>query len=288
MMQLETTTMKFAFRFAAGMLLLASPVAAQQPATAFSVKTYSPTPMDVVVILNKSAEDNQERHQLSAGQGAWTISLPWSPQSKLEIRRGKLEASYAEPESGSYIPIRLTRLLTSVDLQIRKTAAPKCLEPNLQIIEKSGQADDHRFKAYLLARDLFYLGGQDACGSFNKDRVIKAWLERSYDLATNVDYVDLDPDAVDAAKARFGEAYAKPRVDQVKGYEVQLLQDRKLTAIRLRNYSGAISLQELIASMTSNDSVAKAVETHQGLTVKQIKDDGLYIETLARTAGVRG
>lgn len=280
--------MKLVSVFAAGLLLGVSPVAAQQIATAVNVRVYSPAPKEVFVTLDKSGQENQEKRPLNASQGSWTISLPWSQQSNLEIRRGKLEASYDEPESGSYIPIRLTKLLTTADLQMRKTATPHCLESNLKIIEKSAQADEHRFKAYLLARDLFYLGGTDPCGPVQKNRVIKAWLARSYDLATNVDYIDIDLDAVEAAKAILGKDNVEKLVGQVRGYEVQLLQDRKLAAIRRRDYVGATSLQELIANMTSDDTVAKAVKTYQGLTIQQIKDDDLFIKTLAQTADVRG
>lgn len=273
--------------FFATLVLGATSGFAQEAATAINAQAYSVTPKDVSITLNKTEQEGQAKHWLTSTGGTWTFKLPWNNQAKLEIRRGKLEASY-DNEAGAYIPIRLTRLLTSADLQMRKTTAPNCLEPNLKIIERSAQADEHRFKAYLLARDLYYLGGSDPCGPFQKDRVIKAWLERSYDLATSVDYIDLDPDAVDAAKQRFGENYVKSRIDQVRGYEVQLLQTRKLAAIQTRNLSGAASLQELIAAMTSNEAIAKAVETHQGLTVKQITNDGLYIKTLTSVAGVKG
>ena len=278
--------MKLAALFAT--LILGSTSAfAQEVATAITAQVYSLTPKDISITLNKTEQENQVKHWLTSTGGAWTFKLPWKEQGKLEIRRGKAEASY-DNEAGAFIPIRLTRLLTSADLQMRKTTSPNCLEPNLKIIEKSAQADEYRFKAYLLARDLYYLSGSDPCGPFQKDRVIKAWLERSYDLATSVDYIDLDPDAVDAAKQRFGENYVKPRIDQVRGYEVQLLQDRKILAIRSRNLSGAASLQELIATMTSDEAIAKAVKTHQGLTAKQIENDGLYIKTLTSVAGVKG
>lgn len=55
-----------------------------------------------------------------------------------------------------------------------------------------------------------------------------------------------------------------------------------------RNLTGAASLRELIATMTSNEAIAKAVATHQGLTIKQIEKDGLYIETLKSVAGFKG
>lgn len=285
-MQQEMMAMKLASFFAA--LVLAAPCGfAQGTATAINAQAFSVTPKDVSVTLNKTEQEGHAKHWLTSTGGTWSFKLPWNDQAKLEIRRGKIEASY-DNEAGAYIPIRLTRLLTSADLQIRKTAAPNCLEPNLKIIERSAQADEHRFKAYLLARDLYYLGGTDPCGPFQRDRVIKAWLDRSYDLASSVDYIDLDPDAVEAAKQRFGENYVKSRVDQVKGYEVQLLQDRKVLAIRSGNLSGAASLQVLMEAITSDKGVAKAVETYQGLTVKQIGKDGLYIETLKSVAGVRG
>ena len=273
--------------FFATLTLAATSTFAQEPATAITAQVYTLTPKDISITLDKTGQENQAKHWLTSTGGSWTFKLPWKDQAHLEIRRGKAEASY-DSEAGAYIPLRLTRLLTSVDLQLRKTTSPNCLEPNLMIIEKSAQLDEHRFKAYLLARDLYYLGGSDPCGPFQRDRVIKAWLERSYDLATSIDYIDLDPDAVAAAKQRFGENYVKPRIEQVRGYEVQLLQDRKVLAIRKRDLSGAASLQDLITSMTSNASIAKAVETHQGLTVKQIEKDGLYIKSLAVTAGVKG
>lgn len=280
--------MKSASISAVLLLLATLPAHGQQAATTVNVQFYALPPKEVYVTLNKSEQDGQQRLPLTARQSSWSADLPWNVQAKLEIRRGKIEASFPDPASGAYIPIRLTRLLSSADVQLRKTAAPNCLEANLRIIERSAQSDEHRFKAYLLARDLFYLAAPDPCGSVQKDRVIKAWFDRSYDLATSVDYVDLDPDAIDAARATLGEAYVKNRIDQVRGYEVQLLQDRKLIAIRKGNLGGAASLQELIAKMTSDEAIAKAVQTHQGLTPKQIEKDDLYIRSLAATAGVKG
>jgi hypothetical protein len=265
-------------------LLLAPGGALAQPVeTKINVDTFTPTPTKIAVTVEA------ERYPLSAGQGGWTSALPWKDPTNLEFKSGTLEATFADPDSSAWIPLRLSSGVTAIHIPLRKTATPKCIKANVDIVEKPAADRDRQFRAYLLARDLFYLSGDDVCGSILMPKVVKGWFDRSFALAISYPFVALDRDAVAEARRVMGATYVDPYVKQVEAYELRLLNNRKIASIRSGNFGNAMRLQELIVGKTAKDAgLAKAAEQYEMLTPILLENDGTWIKTLATTAGVKG
>lgn len=217
-------------------------------------------------------------------QARFEASIPRGPIG--QRRRGTLRAAYADG-ANVVVPVRLVESKPELNITFLRAATLMCRTEVVERLERSSQDFHVTLTAYFEARELSLRSG--ACGSWAKERVRKAWVDRSYNLAVRSAQILFDEDAAEAliliAPAR------KPYVDRLRAeaetVRLRLLTDQKLAAIGEGDYDTAsvlndTLLKEVDVALESNDLAASpGKKAIRGLSIDQLQRDGAFIQSLS-------
>ena len=171
-------------------------------------------------------------------------------------RAAVLVAGYSDGAEVT-LPLRFTQKSPKMDLRIYNGPGLRCIEDDYGVLERGAHNYTVLLRSYFQAKQLAMSG---ACLSdLARARVVRAWFDRSAELADLHDHIDLDQQAKSELE-RFPSHAAHARVTS-----------RRLAA----RYSG-IDYQLSLALSRAGD-VEAAVEVNEALTERLLSDPGLAV-----------
>lgn len=187
----------------------------------------------------------------------------------------------------SALPIRLIRKDHQLSLTFHRTANLSCTGPVVQRLEQQSYDFPTALIAYFDARELALRTGAGRCGTLLRKRVVKAWFDRSYYLATHNDHIRLDPEA-QAEYATLDPTYSTNYVRQAAADELRTINDAKLAAFNGADYTTATALSRtLLSKLDADPKLRQDALELQGLSVQQLSNDDALITTRASLAGAK-
>lgn len=175
---------------AAFVLTIATPVIgsahAQTNARTVSIAWSGNQPSQVYI----DRDGTRDTLHLDDQQGVFTRTLQIAePQVAATIA-----AEYSSEETAS-LPVYLLDRRPTLSVTFHRATSLPCSHGTVTRLEQSSNNFQTTLQAYFDARALALRTGPNRCGSAIRPRVIKAWYDRSYDLAGRNPNFRIDPDA---------------------------------------------------------------------------------------------
>lgn len=180
------------------------------------------------------------------------------------------------------LPIRFTPAKPKMAFTVQDGPVVPCTDAQVRRLEAPGPTYTAQVDAYFRARRLAKEGD---CGSI-RQRVVKAWFDRSFALADSHDHITLDVEAKDELMKYPGQAnYASvmasralTRLVQIDyGYQQALVEDGAWAEAAEVNAA-------LVERLDADQGLALAAAQYQGVTDERLTLDRDFIEARATVA----
>jgi hypothetical protein len=191
-----------------------------------------------------------------------------------------LAAEYSGSETLS-LPIRVLDYRPVFSTNFRRLTDLQCTNPNVLELERGSVNFQVTLQRYFDARELAERSDATRCGRLMRPRVVKAWFDRSYALASANPQFRLDPDAIEELSklSKHDREYVDMYDRRATAALIRFANDAKLNAIDQNNFAQAIELNNrLISDLEGDSALREDVRQFEGLTVAVLRTDAAFLD----------
>lgn len=211
----------------------------------------------------------RETLHLDDQQGVFTRTLQVA-EARVDAT---IAAEYAADETAS-LPVYLLDYRPALAVTFHQAANLPCSNAVVTRLEQRSNNFQTNLQAYFNARALALRTGPNRCGSVIRPRVIKAWYDRSYDLAARNENFRIDPDAESAFNNDASLMALYPQHVALYGRRLSAAEQRwtYIAAIEASERddpeTSALLLRRIQANLEGNDAVRRDALAFENLSVE--------------------